>query len=68
MLKPSAALLTVLFNATVYAPYHWSRGGVPYGVQEPNRSALQQGRGGCRDRSELKEQNRTDFAVCVVSV
>jgi hypothetical protein len=32
--------------------------GAPYGVQEPNRSALQQGRGGCRDRSEFK--NRTE--------
>ena len=39
-------------------PYHWSRGGAPYGAQEPNRSALQQRRGGCRDRSELK--NRTE--------
>jgi hypothetical protein len=29
-------------------------------VQEPNRSALQQGRGGCRDRSEFK--NRTEEA------
>ena len=40
-------------------------GGAPYGAQEPNRSALQQGRGGCRDpgpNSRTEQKTRAQSA------
>ena len=60
------------FNNIVWsvATYHWSRGGAPYGVQEPNRrrSALQQRRGVCRDRSEFKNRTEQDSLLDFISV